>query len=247
MLLMFFICVMGASSAAQSGIAQQTLPVTTELRGLSGAEFKKLRDSGARIDLIDVRMPEDYRKLHLVGARNVPFYVIGRAGIPEKRSIVLYCSGLQCNLGTESARTLLNLGYKNVQVLDGGLEAAVAAGCMAEGTGSMQRKRRIILTADLAARLASAQPPVLLDVRSQAAFSAGHLPGARNLPLEKLKEQVPEFPADRSIVLYDSSLERAGSAAGLLGKSGREVWELEGGLALWTSEGRPLVSGPAVP
>jgi len=84
-------------------------------------------------------------------------------------------------------------------------------------------------------------------MRPPAAFAAGHLPGALNSPLEKLKEPVPDLPADRAVVLYDSSSARAGRAAGILGKGGREVWELEGGLALWTREGRALVSGTPSP
>lgn len=230
------------AAAARSCRAGDALPITTELRTLTGAEFKKLRNGEARIDLIDVRAPADYRKLHLVGARNVPFYVIGQAGISKKNLVVLYCSDLQCNLSGESARALLNRGYKNVQIIVGGLEAALAAGCSVEGEDGGRQARRLMKTAELAARLASATPPVLLDVRPPAAFAAGHLTGALNIPLEKLKERSRELPADRAVVLYDSSVDRAGRAAGLLG-GGREVWELEGGIALWTREARPLISG----
>lgn len=234
-------------ASAQQAKAEHGGPATAGLRALSGAEFKKFRDSGTPIDLIDVRVPGDYRRLHLVGARNVPFYLIGRAALPEKRSIVIYCSGLQCKLGPESALTLLRRGYKDVQVLDGGLEAALAAGCSVEGEGAARPARRVMKTAELAAGLASGQPPVVLDVRSPAAFAAGHLPGAFNHPLEKLERLVPELPADRIIVLYDSSADRAGRAAGLLGGGRRAVWELEGGLALWAREGRSLVSGLSMP
>lgn len=43
---------------------------------------------------------------------------------------------------------------------------------------------------------------VLLDVRPQREFDAGHLPGALSVPLETLEARVPDLPRDRAIVAY---------------------------------------------
>lgn len=42
----------------------------------------------------------------------------------------------------------------------------------------------------------------LVDVRPQAEFEAGHLPGAVSLPLADLEARLAELPRDRTIVAY---------------------------------------------
>jgi rhodanese-related sulfurtransferase len=43
---------------------------------------------------------------------------------------------------------------------------------------------------------------VLLDVRPAEEFDAGHIDGARSIPLEELEERLAELPADREVVAY---------------------------------------------
>lgn len=43
---------------------------------------------------------------------------------------------------------------------------------------------------------------VLVDVRPENEFAAGHLPGARSFPLDTLATRVSELPSDRTIVAY---------------------------------------------
>lgn len=43
---------------------------------------------------------------------------------------------------------------------------------------------------------------VLLDVRPAREFAAGHLPGARSVPLAQLESRLCELPRDRTIVAY---------------------------------------------
>ena len=42
----------------------------------------------------------------------------------------------------------------------------------------------------------------VLDVRPPEEFEAGHLPGAVNIPLEELKERLPELAQDREVIAY---------------------------------------------
>jgi ArsR family transcriptional regulator len=53
----------------------------------------------------------------------------------------------------------------------------------------------------LAARLAAGDV-VLLDVRPEDEFAAGHLPGALNLPLDRLEAAMARLPRDREVVAY---------------------------------------------
>lgn len=42
----------------------------------------------------------------------------------------------------------------------------------------------------------------LLDVRPREEFEAGHLPGARSVPLRELEERLAELPRDKTIIAY---------------------------------------------
>ncbi|MCU0676151.1 MAG: metalloregulator ArsR/SmtB family transcription factor [Myxococcota bacterium] len=53
----------------------------------------------------------------------------------------------------------------------------------------------------LLARL-RADEAVLVDVRPEHEFAAGHVPGAISLPLTALKQRVAELPRDRTVVAY---------------------------------------------
>ncbi len=62
----------------------------------------------------------------------------------------------------------------------------------------------------------------LVDVRTPAEFAEGHLPGACNLPHDRIGErrhELPEAP-DAEIVVYCRSGARSGKAAGTLRRMG---------------------------
>src|SRR5437588_10585310 len=54
---------------------------------------------------------------------------------------------------------------------------------------------------ELVARMRSGDV-VLVDVRPSEEFEAGHISGARSIPLEELENRLAELPADREIVAY---------------------------------------------
>ena len=59
---------------------------------------------------------------------------------------------------------------------------------------------------------------VVMDVRSQEEFSASHIDGALNIPLDKLESRVSELTAyqNQPLVIYCKSGRRAGIAEGIL-------------------------------
>jgi rhodanese-related sulfurtransferase len=54
---------------------------------------------------------------------------------------------------------------------------------------------------ELIARLRGGEV-VLVDVRPREEFAAGHIDGARSIPLEELEDRLAELPADREVVAY---------------------------------------------
>lgn len=82
---------------------------------------------------------------------------------------------------------------------------------------------------------------VILDVRDNAAWSAGHLNGSRNIPLAELPQRASELPSGKAVVVACETGNRAAKAAAALRKAGRtEVFCLEGGISAWKQAGLPV-------
>ena len=67
---------------------------------------------------------------------------------------------------------------------------------------------------------------VLLDVRTVEEYRSGHVPGARNLPLDRLKEL--DLPKDRPLFAYCLSGGRSAQACAWLKKQGYAATNLGG-------------------
>lgn len=104
-----------------------------------------------------------------------------------------------------------------------------------------------LVGADELVRRADAGEVTVLDVRPADEYRAGHLPGARSVPLAELRKRLDDLPADRELVAYCRgpyclfSVE----AVALLRREGFQARLLEGGLPDWRAEGRPVVTGVA--
>ena len=93
-----------------------------------------------------------------------------------------------------------------------------------------------------APRLINDTQALVLDVRDPAEFGAGHLPGARNIPLAELDQRMSELPANKPVLICCASGARSSKAASVLRKAGREqVFNLSGGLQAWRQAGLPVV------
>jgi len=88
----------------------------------------------------------------------------------------------------------------------------------------------------------TAQPaPFLLDVREPWEYEAGHVPGARLIPLAELEDRVNEVPRDRPILAICHSGQRSLAAAGYLIQLGyAAVSNVDGGTAAWVERGYPV-------
>ena len=60
----------------------------------------------------------------------------------------------------------------------------------------------LITPDELARLLAGGRAPVLVDVRSQQGYGAGHLPGAINIPLDELEQRANELDPTAPTVFY---------------------------------------------
>ena len=83
---------------------------------------------------------------------------------------------------------------------------------------------------------------VILDIRDQDEFAAGHIRDARHIPLKELKSRMSEldkFKSKSVIVVCSSGAQSARAAGQLKGAGFNEVYSLDGGLAAWRAQGLP--------
>lgn len=92
-------------------------------------------------------------------------------------------------------------------------------------------------------RMLNADEAVLLDVRDQKEYSAGHISGAMNIPYAKISEREPELQEfkEKAIVVVDKAGQHAGAAGRSLTKLGYQVNRLSGGMTDWLNEKLPVV------
>jgi rhodanese-related sulfurtransferase len=73
------------------------------------------------------------------------------------------------------------------------------------------------------------QKPFLLDVRTPEEFSAGHLPGAVNIPVDELRGRLAELPRDGQIAAYCQVGQRGYLATRILRQRGFNAVNVGGG------------------
>lgn len=92
---------------------------------------------------------------------------------------------------------------------------------------------------ELHERLASEEPPFLLDVRQPHEWDIVNLEpeGAVMIPLAELPDRLDEIPADREIVVYCRTGARSATAAQMLVEEGfSNVFNFVGGIHAWVDE-----------
>jgi rhodanese-related sulfurtransferase len=83
---------------------------------------------------------------------------------------------------------------------------------------------------------------VVLDVRPLLEFAAGHIAGARSIPVAELRTRIGELPKRRVIVAYCRGpyCVFADQAVGILRAAGYRALRLDGGFPEWRMKGMPV-------
>jgi rhodanese-related sulfurtransferase len=111
-------------------------------------------------------------------------------------------------------------------------ELSKLAGGAAEALGTLE-----------ATRLMNQSNTLVLDIRDDKDFAAGHLPRARHIPLGDLEKRATEIQKfkDKPVLVTCRNGNRAGSAARALKKLGfSQVFQLKGGLQAWEQASLPV-------
>jgi rhodanese-related sulfurtransferase len=88
---------------------------------------------------------------------------------------------------------------------------------------------------------------VVVDVRPAAEYAAGHIAGARSIPIDELAASIKALPGGVEVVAYCRGpyCVFADDAVRLLRRRGRSARRLEDGFPEWRGAGLPVTVGPA--
>jgi hydroxyacylglutathione hydrolase len=189
------------------------------------------------VQLIDNRPALAFAGGHIAGAWNIgprPELSLWAGWLldPEKPIALVLPPGQDL---PEVLRQFLRVGLnKFVGVLEGGMDAWVAAGLPVQGQAQMP----VHELNDLLPR----RDFQLLDVRTPHEWDEGHIPDARYRFLGDLPEKLSSLDRDKPVVVYCASGYRSSLAASLLQASGfRTVHNVPGGHTAWTAAGLSII------
>ena len=99
------------------------------------------------------------------------------------------------------------------------------------------------LTAEGAVQLINREKAVVIDVCETNEFAAGHVGGAKNIPLNQLEEKLPNAVKNKAlpVILVCQTGARSGRAVAIAKKLGYEqAQSLGGGLGAWKTANLPV-------
>ncbi len=102
-----------------------------------------------------------------------------------------------------------------------------------------------LVTRDELVQALEAGRAVVLDVRPAEEFASGHIPGARNAPLERLAGLAEDLRSGVSVIAYcrGAFCVLAHDAVRILGALGVDALRLEDGMLEWRTHGHPIEVG----
>ena len=124
-------------------------------------------------------------------------------------------------------------------------ETARAAALRVELTRELGEEQSIVCEVmEPAAIQAQRGELLVIDVRGASEYAAGHLSGARHIPLATLADALGDLPRDQRIITYCNMQHpghsRSEQAAALLSERGYHAAALAGGYPAWREQGFPV-------
>lgn len=90
---------------------------------------------------------------------------------------------------------------------------------------------------------AHARGATVLDVRNPSEYEAGHVAGAKLIPLPELAQRQAEIPDADPIYVICAVGGRSLTAAKAMVQAGYRAVSVAGGTKAWIEQGRPVVTG----
>src|SRR5213594_2075111 len=228
---------------------------------IASAALKSLLEGKEPFALIDVREAGEYNSSHIPGAsliarRQLEFQL--PQAVPFKGTPVVVCDddGRRARL---AAATLERLGYRQVSVLDGGINRWVTDGFETEWGMNVPSKdfgEKVevvhhvpeVECKDLAARIQQGEKFVILDSRTPEEFRRFCIPGGRSVPGGELALRITDIAKDldrdTTIIVNCAGRTRSIIGARVLQRMGiPRVYGLKNGTSGWVLAGHRLETG----
>ncbi len=214
------------------------LPV---LQPLSAEEVHGHAERGGLV--LDVRPPTAFGEAHIPGAYGIrvsaPLVTWAGWLIPFGAPLILVADSAAERV--EAVRQLIRIGCDNLLgYLEGGLEAWAAAGFGAASVPMMTMK-------ELHERLKAGEDLMVLDVRQDSEWRAGHLPGALHIENGRLPyDDAPlaALPKDKPIAVHCAHGNRSMAGISVLRRRGySNLVQVQDGFAKWAAAGYEVERG----
>jgi rhodanese-related sulfurtransferase len=199
------------------------------LKALSPFEVQSLQKEGGLV--LDTRDSAHYANGHIAGSLHIALsgQFASWAGmlIRPSSSIILIAEEEE---KIQEARTRLSrVGLDRVSgYLDGGILAWDRAGLPLRVTEQIPAE-------ELQHRIADGLIDQVLDVRRPAEWETGHIPSARNTPLNHLSEEAESLDRNTRVAVICAGGFRSAIASSILEQSGfRQISNVVGGMAAWS-------------
>ncbi len=190
----------------------------------------------SRALVVDTRPAAEFAAAHIPGTINIPlnraFTTWAGWIVPYDTDFHLIVDDRCTHCLDEALRDLRMIGLDRV----GGYASADVLHAW-ESRGHATARIAQIDAEGVARRLETGLVHVV-DVRSQAEWQAGHIPGAQHIPLGDLPGQANTVPSGRPVVVHCQGGARSAIAASVLQAQGfSDVHNLAGGLNEWRAAG----------
>ena len=187
--------------------------------------------------VVDTRQPAEFLAEHLEEAINIPlgrsFLTWAGSVLDPEREIVLLVSPADRHLAAEAIRDLALIGFDRVL---GSLAATDLSALAPRDLSSIP----VMPAADIGAE----SNATIIDVRSEAEWNEGHIPGARHFPLTQLAARAEELRGLQPIVVHCQGGARSSIAVSVLRAFGiHDVTNADGGYAAWERTHGPAEGG----
>ena len=198
--------------------------------------------------LLDVRYLEEYEAGHLPGSRPAPGGQLVQStdryvGTRNARIVLIDDTGVRA---TMTASWLVQMGWRDVAVLEGGLDAvALECGPYRPEPPELGALDVPVMTVDALAERLSAGRVAVIDLADSLEFRVGHIPGASwaiRSRLARALTAVDAAPEGFVVTSPDGWLARFGAAT-LRSLTDMPVAALQGGTAAWAAAGLALAKG----
>ena len=114
-----------------------------QLQRIKPEELKALIDGGADIVVVDNQPEAIYKEEHIKGAINFPWEmeITSPGNLPKDKLLILYCGCAHEEDSADVANQLMEFGYKNMKLLEGGWLKWVELGYPVEKKAGGERSR----------------------------------------------------------------------------------------------------------